>query len=145
MGIIVKHGVQLLLPEGWVDSSDQIGNSNRQFTLTRPDGVGAFQMSFAQYISGKLPDIQLHNLRDLLSEFAASRRLGPEQAQAVGEHNGVLWCRADYQRANDFIRVWYLSDSKSVVLATYICNWPDRHIEVQDCNRIVDSVEFISP
>ncbi len=143
MGIVAKCGTQLSLPAGWVDSSDDAGNSDRLLTLTKPDGVGAFQMSFGQYVSGKLPNIRLDDLRDLLAEFAATRRLGPEQGPAAGGHGGMVWCRADYHRGDDFIRVWYISDSKSVILATYVCDRQYKDIEVDDCDRIVESVKFL--
>jgi hypothetical protein len=143
MGMVMKLGMQLSLPKEWVDSSDDAGNSDCLLTLTRPDGVGAFQISFAQYVSGRLPNIKLDDLRDLLSKFAAIRRLGPEQGSAVGGHDVVIWCRTDYHQDDDFVRVWYISNSKSVILATYVCNWQYKDIEIRDCDLIVESVKFI--
>lgn len=143
MGDLVKFGTRLSLPVGWADSSDDVGNSDRLLTLTKPDGVGAFQMSFAQYLSGKLPEIKFDDLRRLLSDFALRRRLDSELASQVGGQSGVIWCRADYRWDDDFMRVWYISDSKSIILATYICNWQYKEIEVDDCDRIVESVTFL--
>jgi hypothetical protein len=145
MSIIERCGTQLSLPVGWVDSSDDAGNSNHLLTLTRPDGVGAFQASFGQYVSGKLPNIRMHDLHELLANFASTRCLGLGLNPSVGEHGGVAWCRADYYRGDDFIRVWYVSDSMSVVLATYICDRQYKHIEVNDCDQIIQSVRFLEP
>lgn len=143
MGIIERCGVKLSLPTGWADSSSDAGNSDLLLTLTRPDGVGALQMSFGQYLSGKLPKIRLEDLRRMLADFASTRRLGPELSPSVGEHNGVAWCRADYYREDDFIRVWYVSDSKSVVLITYVCKSRYKDKETSDCDRIVQSLDFL--
>lgn len=143
MGVVEKCGTRLSLPAGWGDSSDDTGNADRLLTLTKPDGVGALQLSFGQYGSGKLPHLRLDDLRGLLTEFAATRRLGLEQGPTTGESGGVVWCRADYHRGDDFIRVWYISDSKSVVLATYVCDGQYKDIEVDDCDRIVESMKFV--
>lgn len=144
MSIVVKFGVQLSLPAGWVDGSDAAGNSDRLLTLTKPDGVGAFQVSVAQYLSGKLPDIKLDDLRWLLSDFASRRQLGSELASCAREHSGVVWCRGDYRWDDDYMRVWYLSDGQSVILATYICSWQDKDIELDECDWIIDSVQFLA-
>ena len=144
MRIVAKFGAELSLPAGWIDSSGDAGNSDRLLTLTRSDGVGALQMSFGVYVSGKLPDICLDDLRTLLAEFAATRRLGAEQSPADGGSGGVEWCRADYHQEGDFIRVWYISNSKSVILATYVCEWQHKGIEPDDCNWIVESVKFVA-
>jgi hypothetical protein len=100
-------------------------------------------MSFGHYTSGQIPNIRPIDLRSLLLEFSEARKLAPELASATGGRDGVFWCRADYHMDDDFIRVWYISDSKSVALATYVCNLEHRDVEVLECDRIVDSVRFI--
>ena len=104
MGVVEKCGTQVSLPAGWADSSDDAGNSDRLLTLTKPDGVGAFQMSFGQYVSGKLPNIRLDDLRDLLAEFAATLRASnPPMVGYIADDRFKLDLRTIFPQQDDFV------------------------------------------
>jgi hypothetical protein len=133
--------LQITTPVGWLDVTHEIEESNPPFTLARPDGVGAIQFSTAEYRSGKTPKMTSNDLRDLLADFAQSRKLG-RGYDFVSQENPFLIIAGSFDFEGRFFRVWYCSNGQDVLLVTYNCQTGQRHAELPDCESIVRNLEF---
>jgi hypothetical protein len=50
-----------------------------------------------------------------------------------------------FHAAENLVRVWYVSDMANFVLATYVCEWNCRDLELAECEEIVRSLRFDDP
>ena len=99
------------------------------------------QFSPAIYRTGAIPSPSIEDLAALVLEFAASKDLGNAlSTNAVS--NGVLGAAAEFHAGDDFIVVWYVSDGRNIMLATYVCDWDSKHIEALQREAIVRSIQF---
>ena len=57
---------------------------------------------------------------------------GFDFATVAGE---VFFAVGSFHKSRDFIRVWYVSDSRNVMLVTYVCAWDRRFDEKTTCDR----------
>jgi len=134
-------GLLVHAAEGWLDVTDQIEADDPPFTLTKPDGVGAMQFSVATYQRGLSPEITTNQLGHLLDDFALSRELGrgfdPTEVKSP-----LMICARSFDHGDNFLRVWYCSDGKNVVLVTYVCAKGHQNAELTDCERMVADLKF---
>lgn len=128
----------------WEDITASLQERDPPITVARSkDGVGAIQFSPAIYRSGPVPSPKVEDLRSMLSEFAERRALG-EGFDSVPFTGSIFGIGLSFHSADDFVRAWYLSDGKNIMLVTYVCDWCSRLEESQECERIVWSVQFNS-
>ena len=141
--VIKLDGVRLKVPMHWDDVTRELSPTGRPFTLaSSKDEVGALQVSLANYLSGEIPNPTAKDLMSMLLEFSTRRRLGKpiDTNVTVGDKR---YARASFRSEGDFVRVWYLSDGQNLAMVTYICPWKDRKIQLEECQQIVESLEFI--
>jgi hypothetical protein len=137
-------GFSIRADQEWEDITHTIGGANKPFTLGRPTaGVGALQFSPGLYRSGPLPSPSPADLLSMAEEFGRSHSLGTPYDR-ISEEGAVSVAGLSFHSGTDFIRVWFLSDGKNVMLATYVCDWGDQGAELASCERIVKSVDFDS-
>src|SRR5687767_1347801 len=105
-------GVILHLPAGWVDITDDLPKGTPA-TLARIDGVGALQFSTGTYMSGLKPSISMHDLRDMLAEFRASRKLQGASNETEWASDSGFGISAEFSNTEDWIKTWYTSDGRS--------------------------------
>jgi hypothetical protein len=132
--------ISLDLSLEWRDTTDDTG----PFTLSKPEGVGALQVSAAIYRTGPKPNASASALASLLSEFAETHNLGEpsEQLQQVGPPT-VLG--SSYRPDNNtFVRAWYVSDGSNIAKATYVCHPSSVGAELSEAEQIVRSLQFIA-
>jgi len=127
--------------DGWCDITDEIPAADVPWTLGKPDGVGAFQLSVANYKSGRLPNATSQHLLALLRDFSDSRELG-EPADLVTEDGELRLTAGSFRCGDDFLRVWYASDGQSFAKVTYTCAWGRQQAELPDCERMVRTLRF---
>jgi hypothetical protein len=128
--------------DGWDDVTDSLEDPGAPLTVADPvAGVGALQFSVAVYESGVLPHVSSTDLKQMLAEMAASRRLrGPfDQRDYPGR---VAIVGQSYHDGEDFVRIWYGSDGKNVMLMTYVCDWSQREREHDVREMTVLSLQF---
>ena len=77
----------------------------------------------------------------MLDEFAESEELG-EPFDRESRDGEIAIEGASYHSGDDFIRVWYASDGKSVLLVTYVCEWLVREQEAGEREMAVRSIRF---
>jgi hypothetical protein len=134
--------ITLAVAEGWDEITATLEDSNAPATLADPDsGVGALQFSPAIYEGGAMPHVTSQDLCDLLSEFAVSRGLELPFDHVIYADDPFV-VGASFHSESDFIRVWYCSDGKNIILATYVCEWNQRDIEAESRELAVRSIRF---
>ena len=127
---------------GWLDVTRQIDADSPPFSLARSDGVGVMQFSVAEYEHGELPNIQPNHLKRLLADFALSREIG-RGFDLVSREKPLLTCAQSYIYGTQFLRVWYCSNGRDVVLVTYVCAQGAQPAELPDCEKMIESLEFV--
>jgi hypothetical protein len=133
-------GYSLEVPDGWFDTTE--GESS-PFTLARAEGVGALQLSVALYNDGLPPNASSNVLREMLEEFAQTHTLG-SSFDLVAEEEPVPLAAASFflEEGQTFLRSWFVSDGLSFAKITYVCAKADLGPEVNECEKIVRSIEF---
>jgi hypothetical protein len=135
--------LSIVLPNEWLDVT-QDRPSSSPATLARPDGIGALQFSTAKYRSGARPNVTREDLKELLVEFFVSRQLG--QPANVREREGkMLSLSGDFDGLGEFIRTWYLTNGRDVVLATYVTQESKGErvlMELSEAETIVASISI---
>lgn len=135
-------GLSIVLPQGWVDVTDDIPGEPPP-TLAKEGGFGVLQFSVARYRSGAEPNIDTNALREMMNEFARSRRLG--RVGTIGESTGkLLSVTTNFASAEELIRVWYLTNARDVALVTYVAlaeHFEAVAAELRDVDEIVGSLE----
>lgn len=127
--------------EGWCDTTDEVEAADPPWTLTKPDGVGAFQLSIATYKGGRVPNPSSQVLFSMLRDFASSRNLG-EPVEVVTEDGELRIAAGSFRFGDDFLRVWYVSDGYSFAKVTYTCSWGAQQSELPDCEQMVRTLRF---
>jgi hypothetical protein len=139
--------VEIDLPPGWEDITEALGSSPPPFSLSRPEAsLGVFQLSPAIFARGKLPDATLEDLRRLCVDFGQRKNLKPGESLSSHEGSARLWYGMNYRIHKQRVRVWYASDGRSFVLATFVpiregaeIVWADG---VADCESMLSSITF---
>ncbi len=134
-------GCSVSVSEGWRDVTETLEMDSPPPTLAKEHGVGALQFSIALYRDGPVPNATVGDLQELLSGFAASRNLGDgfDRRETTSKQ---LMTAASFHSEGDLLRVWYVSDGENIGFITYVCAWESRHIEVAECDAIVNSLRF---
>jgi len=136
------EGFSIAVAEGWDDITETLDDADAPLTIADPtSGVGALQFSPAIYKSGRLPQVGPQDLSELLEEFASKQDWDDpfDRSTYPGE---VAIEGASFQAGDDFIRVWYASDGKNVMLITYVCDWKCRDQEASEREMAIRSVRF---
>jgi hypothetical protein len=139
--LLFKH-FSICVAEGWDDITASLDDPDAPSTIADPiSGVGALQFSPAVYKSGRLPQICPRDLSELLHEFASKKGLDDpfDRSTYSGE---VSIEGASYRSKGEFIRIWYASDGKNVMLVTYVCEWNSRNQEASESEGTVRSIRF---
>jgi hypothetical protein len=128
----------------WQDTTDETKGPARPYTLTKARGVGALQFSVASYMSGPVPLPSSAKLLAMAEESGMRSGAGmPFDTRA--KEGRLSIAAADFHTPEDnFLRVWYVSDGKNIMLITYVAKWELREIELLECEGIVESVRFDS-
>jgi hypothetical protein len=140
--VLQCNGFNVTVAEGWDDITATLDDVDAPLTVADPaSGVGALQFSPAIYRRGLVPQVGLQVLSELLDEFASNQGLDDpfDRSTYPGE---VAIEGASFHAGDDFIRVWYASDGKNVMLVTYVCDWDHRDQEASERELTVRSIQF---
>lgn len=133
----------LLLPDGWVDITDDLGPGAVP-TLARGEaGFGVLQFTSAFYTAGVDPTVTTAHLVELLDGLQRARGLLPDGSPIV-EDLPRPSVRADFSMGSDFVRVYYVSEGSNICLVTYVseAGSPKLESELVDADAIVSSLTF---
>jgi hypothetical protein len=140
----VKHrfgNVIITTSAEWRDVTADLHQTDVPFTLARAEGLGALQFSIAFYEAGASPAVTIENLKSLLVDFARSRELG-RGFDSVERANPLLTRAVSFTSAKNFVRVWYCSNGRDIVLATYVCEAGYEAAELPECEAIITNLQF---
>jgi hypothetical protein len=136
------NGLRFDLPAGWFDITDDLPDGSPP-SLARDTGVGALQFSIAKYRSGKEPEVTIDDLRALLSEFCQKHEISFNPITERNDKIGAVSNR--HITGDELIYALYLSNSRDVLLATYVSTEPENpevEEDLRGVNRIIKSMEF---
>ena len=137
-------GFDVSAGEAWDDITASVEGGDSPFTIARSErGVGAIQFSPAIYRCGPIPVVTLQELRSMLAEFAERRGLG-EPFDSVPFSDSVFGIGSSFRSDDDFVRAWYLSDGRNVMLVTYVSDWADRFDESQNAKRSLEACDSLA-
>ena len=138
---LAYHGFTLQCPEPWEDVTDQVEGDNGPVTLADTEsGVGALQFTAAIYKDGELPHMDEAVMREMLLEYAENLGLGP--AIELTSHDKMpATAQASFHAEGDFVALWFLTDERSLVMATYVCEWENRGAEWDVVQSMMATVE----
>jgi hypothetical protein len=128
----------LAIPPGW-----SWGEDDGVVSLTRPDGVGAFQMSFAT--RERYGPAGADEALELAGHWAHSRGWADVglRARAIG---GTPAAELEYIEgaAEDatYWKAWHVVESRRAVLMTYVCALSDAELERVEREEIAESFRW---
>ncbi|GEP41313.1 hypothetical protein [Brevifollis gellanilyticus] len=127
--------------DGWSDITEEVEAVDPPWTLAKPDGVGALQFSIGIYKGGPVPNPTQRDLLSLLHGFATSQQLG-DPVDLVEEDGELRLVAGSFRAGEDFLRVWYVTNGRSIAQVTYLCSWGEQHAELADCEQMVRTLGF---
>jgi hypothetical protein len=140
--LVEFYGLHFEAPPGWVDITDDLEDKWPP-TLAGPLVGGALQFSIARYKSGKLPNITMSDLRQILTNFCANLpQKFNEPVERAGSMN-TIECVSYGEE--DLVAVWHLSNGRDYVMATYTDvgpKYPETGYELSQARQLVASIEF---
>lgn len=139
--------VDLSIPHGWVDYSDNLPDGSPPTLSRGVQALGALQFTTGRYVSGAKPRFDRLVLQLLLRDFEQSHKFPMAQSldEFVNPNSSTFGVFADYQLPEQFTRVWYVSDGDDIVLATYVTLQEGSiqlEQELSEAHAIVQSIVF---
>ena len=130
-----------LLPN-WVDCSGDYPGAHATFCRQGDDATGALQVSLqAEYKSGPEPNPTGDALIDFARQLGERNRFGEvvdtlSGLCALGTFGSAVFKSTE----NPLAQIWYLSDGRDFVLATYICAAPPTPDELAEAHETVSKI-----
>ena len=140
---ITLGGVTVDVPTNWREITDQLEDvADPPPTLAdAADDVGALQFSVARYASGPVPDPTPADLLGMALQLGATHGLG-EPREQIADVGALRLGAVSYHDGDTFLRIWYVSDGRSIAKVTYVCPWRLRRKQRATCEAIVRSLRF---
>ena len=136
-------GVTVDAPPTWRDITDELHGEDPPVTLADAgDDVGALQFSVARYGSGPVPNPSPAELLDMAEELGTGHGLSHPH-ERVTEGGALRLGAVSYRDADEFFRIWYVSDGRNIAKVTYVCPWDLRTKQREECETIVRSLRFL--
>jgi hypothetical protein len=130
--------------DGWEDITATMDDADAPWTVADPvSGVGALQFSPAIYKGGELPQVEPQDLSVLLDDFASRQGLDDPFDRSTYSSKVAIEGMS-FHSGEELIRVWYASDGKNIMLATYVCEWCHRGREALHAEMAVRSIRFVT-
>jgi len=124
--------------DGWVHSVERGPQANPEWgeliSVYYPDGNGILKIR-----SFNAPDFVSKEILRNLTNVAAST---PLIWQNWGDYSGYQY---DYLERDSFYRQWWLAIEKTIIFFVYESNTESKDIEIDEINKIVDSITVNNP
>jgi hypothetical protein len=129
--------LKIQLPTTWA----QQPNLNGPPTFRRRGSSNAFQVSWAEYRGGELPDVSTAKLMELAKGFGQQKGLDQLLESSNGQCGFGSFGTAVF-RSTKFARVqiWFISDGRAVVMATHICGREPETDEITEVQQIASTI-----
>ena len=124
--------------DGWVHSVERGLQAppewGDQISIYHPDGNGILTI-----LSFNAPDMVSKDILRNLTNVASST---PLIWQNWGDYSGYQY---DYLERGSFYRQWWLAIEKTIIFFVYESNTESKDIEIDEINKIVDSIAVNNP
>jgi hypothetical protein len=129
--------LKIELPTTWTQQSNPDGPA----TFCRQGSSSAFQVSWAEYRGGKLPDVTNDKLEGMATDFGQRHGFGEMLESSSGECRfGTFGTAVFYSAEYPRIQIWFISDGRDHIMATHICVVEPDAGEIAEVQRIADSL-----
>jgi hypothetical protein len=134
--------VSLQLPKGWYNHSSQNPKEPLLYRRHLSKYAGALQISLAEYVPGKIPDLNATTLINIAKQ--SSSDLGEVIEEASGDC--VLGAFGTVVRKSNRVaraQAWSLTDGHVIVFVTHICERSPDPTEVDEVQNIVRGLRVV--
>ena len=130
--------LKIELPPTWATKE----NADGPFTVCRADGVGPFQVTWAEYRGGKLPtDVTAASLKKMAERFGQQNGFGQLVESSGGSCRFGMFGTVVFQSAeHPRVQVWFISDGRDHIMATHICSVKPEPSEIAEAQQIAASL-----
>jgi hypothetical protein len=136
----VNDPLQVTLPAGWRDYTDEVPGGLTTFMRDHGAPRGVLQLSVTLYKRGKVPNPSEADLMSFAQAMAV-RQKHPKLVESYGGACALGTLGTAIFHTDDFPRfqVWFLSNGQDFILATYICDQEPEPAEVAEAQAIVEN------
>lgn len=134
-----RKNIKVEIPVGWSDYAQNNPDGPATFIRDINNAHSVFQVSFAQYKDGEIPNPSQEDLVELAQNTGIDMLLGDMIDTSSGTCSfGAFGTAIFKSKENPHSQIWYLSDGHDFILATYIC------VEIPDNNELIEVQEIIN-
>ena len=124
--------------DGWVHSIERGPQAHHDWggliSIHYPNGVGILKMQ-----SYSTPDSVSKEILRNMTNVDSSK---PLTWQNWGDYSGYQY---NYLERGSFYRQWWLANERTIIFITYKCNAESKDIEIDEINKIVNSISVNKP
>lgn len=129
--------LKIELPTAW----RKYNNPKGPATFCRQGSTNAFQVSWAEYSGGTIPNPSVQSLQQTAAGFGHDNGFGEMVdssggACRFGIFGTAVFCSAQHPR----IQVWFITDGRDHIMATHICDREPNSSEIAEVQRIASSL-----
>ncbi len=129
-------------PDGWVDISGENPEGPPTFVNEQVDDSGVLQISMAEYAGGEVPEPSQADLVVMAKDVGFANQFGELTNEESGHCSYGLYGCAEFSGAEfSYSSIWYLSDGKNFVFATFISSAPPGAKLIQDVKNVLTSIK----
>ena len=138
-------GFTITLPPGWDDILEDATFSDPDqlppASFARRGGVGTLVVG-VPLVADEIPSARPDDCAALVRDWG--RRRGQREPLAVHLDSDARggWATGTFRVADDFVQVWFLSNGRALLHASYVCPWGSEQVERDAREAIVASLRF---
>lgn len=140
------EGFSVVPPAGWTDVLEDATYSDPEqlppTSFAGPARAGALYVSTPLFDPEDQPGARPSDAEALVDDWARRRGLGAaiSAAKDSDAHGGLA--TAIYRMADDYVQVWFLTNGRAVIQASYVSRWQDHEAERDARESFVSSLRF---
>ncbi|APR83784.1 Hypothetical protein A7982_09133 [Minicystis rosea] len=138
------EGFTAVVPEGWKASRDEVTYSeaglHAPMRFTSPGRRGVLRVSVPWLDADDQPGADPDELDSLAREWGLRRGIDAPLACQTELRDGLARATASYRIGEDFVEVWFISDSSTLIKASYVCKWDERDLDRAARSALVGSL-----
>jgi hypothetical protein len=130
--------IKVTLFEGWIDCSRDNPNGPPTYLRELSSVPGPFQISWADYTGGKVPNPTMADLEKFSCDAGKEQGWGEVVESSSGNCTfGIFGTTVFRSPELSRSQIWWLSNGKDFIFATHICPEQPDPVEVQEVQEIV--------
>ena len=134
--------LKIKFPTGWRDCSNDNPDGPPTFLDDRQEEPGVLQISFAEYLSGTIPNPDFTDLLTLSRTAGIKNSFGEIINEGSGSCQYGIFGKVEFSgKEFPYSAIWHISNGKNFVFATYICSKQPTDKELSEVNDILISID----